>query len=94
MSMGRDDVSEARPLTGLLVIPKVIYEHGEPRWNDIDRGSITARRKTCPSATLSTTNSTWTDQGANSGLSCELSATNRLSHSTADCYLVGGISPL
>jgi hypothetical protein len=24
-------------LTGLLFIRQVIYEHGEPRWNDIDR---------------------------------------------------------
>jgi hypothetical protein len=38
MSMGWDYVSELRPLTGLLFIPQVIYEHGELRWNDIDRG--------------------------------------------------------
>jgi hypothetical protein len=38
----------------------------EHRWNEIDRG------KTCPSATLSTTNPTWTDPAA-----------NRLSHGTA-----------
>jgi hypothetical protein len=38
------------------------------------------RRKTCPSATLSTTNLTWTDLGANLGLRGE--ATNRLSPST------------
>jgi len=46
------------------------------------------RRKTCPSATLSTTNPTWTDTGTNSGLSCERPATNRLSHNTAPtfCY--------
>jgi hypothetical protein len=40
------------------------------------------RRKTCPSATLSTTNTTWTDQGANPGLGCEKPATNRLSYGT------------
>jgi hypothetical protein len=41
------------------------------------------RRKTCPSATLSTTNPTWTDPGSNSGLRGERPATNRLSHGTA-----------
>jgi hypothetical protein len=35
----------------------------EHQWNEIDRGKPTTRRKTCPSATLSTTNLTWTDPG-------------------------------
>jgi hypothetical protein len=25
---------------GLLFIPKVIYEHEEPQWNDTDRGKL------------------------------------------------------
>ena len=37
----------------------------EHRWNETDRGKPTTRRKTCPSATLSTTNPTWTDPGSN-----------------------------
>ena len=41
------------------------------------------QRKTYPSATLSTTNPTWTDPGSNPGLRGERSATNRLSHGTA-----------
>jgi hypothetical protein len=41
------------------------------------------RGKTCRSATLSTTNPTWTDTGSNSGLRGERPATNRLSHGTA-----------
>jgi hypothetical protein len=41
------------------------------------------RRKTCPSATLSTTNPTWTDPGSNPDLRGERPATNRLSHGTA-----------
>jgi hypothetical protein len=45
------------------------------------------RRKTCPSATLSTTNPTWTDPGSNPGLSGERPVTNRLSHGTADYLL-------
>jgi hypothetical protein len=40
-------------------------------------------RKTCPSATLPTTNSTWIDPGANLGLRGERLAPNRLSHGTA-----------
>jgi hypothetical protein len=42
-------------------------------------------RKTCPSATLSTTNPTWTDPRWNRGLRGESPATNRLSHGTASC---------
>jgi hypothetical protein len=39
--------------------------------------------KTCPSATLSTTNPTWTDLGSNRGLRSGRPAANRLSHGTA-----------
>jgi hypothetical protein len=41
------------------------------------------RRKTCPSAMLSTTNPTWTEPGSIPGLRGERPATNRLSHGTA-----------
>jgi hypothetical protein len=40
------------------------------------------RRKTCPSATLSTTNPTWIDPGVNPGLRGERPAANDLSHGT------------
>jgi hypothetical protein len=73
MAMG---CSELRPSTGLLFIPQVISEHGEPRWNDTDRGKPKNLEKICPSATLSTTNPTRTDPG----LRGERPATNRLSH--------------
>jgi hypothetical protein len=36
--MGRDYVSELRPQTDLLFVPQIIYEHGEPRYSNIDRG--------------------------------------------------------
>jgi hypothetical protein len=36
--MGRDYVSELLPLTDILFILQMIYEYGERRWNDIDRG--------------------------------------------------------
>jgi hypothetical protein len=39
----------------------------EYQWNEIDRGKPTTRRKTCPSATLSTTNPTWTFPGIEPG---------------------------
>jgi hypothetical protein len=45
------------------------------------------RWKTCPSATLSTTNPTWTDPGSSPGPRGQRPATNRLSHGTA--YLQG-----
>jgi hypothetical protein len=41
------------------------------------------RGKTCPSATLSITNSTRTDPGSNPGFCGERPATNGLSHGTA-----------
>jgi hypothetical protein len=59
------------------------YEFGERWWNDIDRGNRRTRRKTFPSATLSTTNPTWIDPGANTGLRGERRATNDLNHGTA-----------
>jgi hypothetical protein len=60
------------------------YEFAERRWNDILTGeNRRTRRKTCPSATLSTTNPTWIDPGAKPGLRGERPATNDLSHGTA-----------
>jgi hypothetical protein len=41
------------------------------------------RGETCPNATLSTTNPTWTEPGSNPGLRGERPATNCLSHSMA-----------
>jgi hypothetical protein len=61
MSMRWDNVSELRPPTGLLFIPCITYEHGEPWWSDIDRRNLpilpaggTWRRKwwICPSKNL------------------------------------------
>jgi hypothetical protein len=39
----------------------------EHQWNEIDRGKPTTRRKTYPSATLSTINLTWTWPGIEPG---------------------------
>jgi hypothetical protein len=56
----------------------------EHRWNEIDRGKLKYLGvKTCPSATLSTTNLTWTEPGSNPGFRGERPVTNRLSHGTA-----------
>jgi hypothetical protein len=49
------------------------------------------QEETCSSATLSTTNPTWTDPGSNPGLRGGRPAANRLSHATAlvnDLYLL------
>jgi hypothetical protein len=45
------------------------------------------RVKTCPSATLSTTNLTWTEPGSNPGLRGERPATSRLSHGTSRMFI-------
>jgi hypothetical protein len=50
-------------------------------------GNRSTRRETCLSATLVTTNLTWTDPGSNPGLRGERPATNRLSHGTSLWYL-------
>jgi hypothetical protein len=55
----------------------------EHRWNESDRGNQSTRGKTCPSATLSTTNPTWTDPWSNPGLLGERPVINRLGHGTA-----------
>jgi hypothetical protein len=44
--------------------------------------------KTCPSATLSTTNPTWTKPGSNPGLRGARPAANRLSHGTAKSQIL------
>jgi hypothetical protein len=88
MWMRWDHSPELWPLTGLLFIPQIIHESGEPRWNDIDRGKPkNSKKKACTSVTLSTTNPTGTGLGANQGLRGETSATNRLSHGTAEIQI-------
>jgi hypothetical protein len=47
--------------------------------NDNDRENRSTRRRTRPSATLSTIDLTWTGLGSNPGHSSERPATNRLS---------------
>jgi hypothetical protein len=65
------------------------YEFGERRWNDRLTGeNRRTRRKTCPSATLSTTNPTWIDPGANPALRGERPAINDLSHGMAQVWLL------
>jgi len=44
--------------------------------------TVTARRDTCPSATLSTTNPTWSTLSANPSLRADRPATNGLHHGT------------
>jgi hypothetical protein len=46
----------------------------------LTEGNRSTRRKTCPSATLSTINPPWTDPGSNPGLRGGRPAANRLSH--------------
>jgi hypothetical protein len=49
MSMGWDRISQLRPPNSLLFMPQVIYEHGEPWWNDIERKTNFSTRDICQS---------------------------------------------
>jgi uncharacterized membrane protein len=53
------------------------------RWNENWQGKPKYSDKTCPGATLFTTNPTWPDLGSNSSRRGEKLATNRLSYGTA-----------
>jgi hypothetical protein len=91
--MGWDCVSQRPPPASLLFIPQVIYKSEQPRWNDTDSGNHNNSEKTCPIATLSTTNPTVKDADAYPGLRCERPATNRLSHGTANIQHYGDCLP-
>jgi preprotein translocase subunit SecG len=45
----------------VVVVVVVLFLVMEHRWNEIDRGRPKYSGKPCPSATLFTTNTTWTD---------------------------------
>jgi hypothetical protein len=49
----------------------------------IGRGNRSTQKKTCPNATLPTTNPAWPDLGSNLGRRRGKPATNRLSYGTA-----------
>jgi hypothetical protein len=80
ISMGLDYVYEIWQPTGLLFISQMIYDNGESQGIDIERGN----QRTCSSATMSTTNPTWTDPSANLGLCGKRPVTNYLSHGPND----------
>ena len=52
------------------------------QWYDNNRKKQKYRKRTCPSATLSTTNPTWIGLGFNSGIREDRPATKRLRHGT------------
>jgi hypothetical protein len=75
------------------------------RWNEDWQGKPKYSEKTCPSASLSTTDPTWSDLGSNPGRRGGKPATNRLSYgpawshrnllyqiSTFSFFFLGGIS--
>jgi hypothetical protein len=82
MSVGRDYVSELPPPLGLLSIPQMMYECGEPRWNDTDRETSKKLENNLALATLSA-HPTWPDPTANPGPPRRKAVTKRLSHGTA-----------
>jgi hypothetical protein len=52
------------------------------RWNANWQGKLKCSEKTCPSATMSTTNPTWPDAGSNPGRRCGKPSTNLQSYGT------------
>jgi hypothetical protein len=56
-------------------------------WNENWQGKVKYSEKTCPSATLSTTNPRWSDLGSNPGRHGGKLATNRPSYGTAKTIL-------
>jgi hypothetical protein len=72
--------------------PDDTWVNMDQRWDDIDRGNQRTRRKTCPSATLCTTNTTWTVLEANADLHIGCTQTlntfkQRLANSLSTEYL-------
>jgi hypothetical protein len=71
--------SACRPLVAYCTCPGWLWGW-RIWWNKNWLGKPKYSEKTCPSATLSTTNSTWPDPGSNLGRCGEKLATNRLSY--------------
>jgi hypothetical protein len=70
--------------TELPIVPALgDYDDGEFWWNEDRQGKPKYSEKTCPSATLSTTNPTWPDPGSNPHRRGGKPATNRLSYGVA-----------
>jgi hypothetical protein len=80
MSTGWDCVSELHPLSGLLLIPQMLYDHGQWRWTDVEDRRTRRRPIAVP---LCPTQNPHGLTGANRGLRGERPATNSLSPGTA-----------
>jgi hypothetical protein len=77
---GKTEVLGEKHYTASVVDEWMSMEHW---WSDSDRAKLKYSEKTCPNATFSTTNLTWTDLGQNLCLWVDRPATNHLSHGTA-----------
>jgi hypothetical protein len=76
-------MSELRPATGLSFTPRCYMCMDSPDEMILTERHLMKRRETCPSATLSITNSTRTLTGANPGFRVKRPATYSGSHGTA-----------
>jgi hypothetical protein len=83
MACSRENFTFTLPVMKMISVFLIFPSYGAPvEWNWEGKTEVLGG-KTCPSATLSAINPTWTDQGSNPGLRGERPATNRLSHGTA-----------
>jgi hypothetical protein len=80
--VGGGGASTRRPLNGLLYLPGWLW-WWRIWWNEDWQEKPKYSEKSCPSATLSTTNPTWPDPGATPGRRGGKPATNRLSYGAA-----------
>jgi hypothetical protein len=75
-----------RPATNrpILPAPDAIWSVWSSQWNNNWQGKPNYSEETCPSSTLSTTNSRWPDLGLIPGERGGKSTTNRLGYGAAD----------
>jgi len=85
------DASELRPQTGLLFIPQVIYEYGQPLWNDSDRTELKNSEKNPSQCHFVHTNPILTDLGAEAR-GTDHRATSSEAHPASYPMGTGGVS--
>jgi hypothetical protein len=66
-----------------FIVSRIIYEYGEPQWNNTDSWQLKNSGKGNPGIILPTINDTWTDPDVTVDVHSERPATNHLTHGVA-----------